>query len=211
MRYMDPLNVTCTDCGRNVMVSVRLLLQLTAQCPRCSASLRQIGVKMTEAYDKCATHYDAVRILLQIEDEQGIRIPDSAIEQITAWEKITVGHLISAAHSCLGKDRFTESEATAAVRSAIIAEFPSAPTEFSTDDRSLMRLLRIETIRLRIPNRHAGRITKPCTGTADPGRFEIHIAGCRPVMAGVMWQSRPLPAAESNGQTRVLRSTLSRC
>ena len=73
-----------------------------------------------------ATSFDAVQIIMQVEDEQGIEIPDSIIDEIKPWERLTISDLIAATERCLSSTRTVRS-AEQAVASAIRTLFPSSP------------------------------------------------------------------------------------
>jgi hypothetical protein len=73
-----------------------------------------------------ATFFDAVQIIMQVEDEQGLEIPDSIVEEIRPWERLTISDLIAATDRCLSSSRAVRS-AEQAVVSAIRTLFPSSP------------------------------------------------------------------------------------
>jgi hypothetical protein len=66
-------------------VAVRDLLALTARCPKCNASLRDIGLSMRHAMDDNAAFFDAVRIIMYLEEDLGITITDESVEAIRVW------------------------------------------------------------------------------------------------------------------------------
>ena len=101
MRFQDPLEITCSACGRMAIVHVRPLLKLEATCPVCRKSLDDIGHSMRTSSDKAATFFDAVQIIMQIEDDQGLMIPDAVLEEIKPWEKLKIRDLVDATRHCL--------------------------------------------------------------------------------------------------------------
>jgi hypothetical protein len=127
MRFQDPLEITCSACGRMAMVHVRSLLQLEATCPVCLKSLRDIGLSMRASCDKAATVFGAVQIIMQIEDDQGLKIPDAVVEQIKSWEELTIRNLVEAARRSLVADCRLPHESEMMVTSAIKSQFPSSP------------------------------------------------------------------------------------
>ncbi len=133
MRYQDPLTITCTACDSSAPISVRALLQLLAICPKCGASLRDIGISMRRECDKVTTSYDAIRIIMEVEAELQVEIPDAVVEQQNAWENSTVQDLISATAHCLGSSDKSSSKARDAVFAAIKKLFPESPIELPLD------------------------------------------------------------------------------
>lgn len=101
MRFQDPLEITCSACGRMAIVHVRPLLKLEATCPVCRKSLDDIGHSMRTNCDKAATFLDSVQIIMQIEDDQGLMIPDAVLEEIKPWEKLKIRDLVDATRHCL--------------------------------------------------------------------------------------------------------------
>ena len=73
-----------------------------------------------------ATFSDAVQIIMQVEEEQGLEIPDSTIKEISPWERLTINDLIAATDRCLSSSR-TGRSAEQAVVSAIRTLFPLSP------------------------------------------------------------------------------------
>ncbi len=77
--------------------------------------------------DKTATFFDAVQIIMQIEEDQAVEIPDSVVEQVEPWEELAIRDLVEATERCLAIDHGSRSDAEAAVISAIKTQYPSAP------------------------------------------------------------------------------------
>jgi len=127
MRFLDPLEITCAACGKMIKVRVRALLRLEASCPTCHASFRDIGLTMRASCDGAAAFLFAAQIIMRIEDDQGLEIPDSVVERIRPWEELTIRDLVEATARSLVADGRTPQESEIMVTSAIKSQFPSAP------------------------------------------------------------------------------------
>ena len=132
MRFQDPLEIKCDACGATIAVPVRSLLRLEAFCPDCQASLREIGLAMRANCDETATFFKAVEVIMQIEDEHGVQIPDSVVQDTGLWEQLTIRDLVNAAHSCLD-DRDNELCAETVVFTAIKTLFPNVQETLPLD------------------------------------------------------------------------------
>jgi hypothetical protein len=133
MRFQDPSECTCKSCGVKSAIPVRELLRLTASCPKCQASFGEVGLSMRALSDDAATFFDAVQIIMQVEDDLGIEIPDSTVEEIKPWEQLTIRDLIVVTDRCVPEPRAVKSTAEGAVASAIRTLFPSSPDPLSYD------------------------------------------------------------------------------
>jgi hypothetical protein len=84
MRFMDPLNVDCPNCGRSLQVPVSRLLELTAICTNCDASLTAIGERMHQKLDEVACSFIAWSAIVEVEDEFHTKLPDSIVETLVS-------------------------------------------------------------------------------------------------------------------------------
>jgi len=75
----------------------------------------------------------AVEIIMQIEEDHEIEIPDSAFEHNGAWEKMTIRHLVVATDKCLHSTNPDQVLAEGAVVSAIKKQCPFAPDTLEFD------------------------------------------------------------------------------
>ncbi|MCA9178805.1 MAG: hypothetical protein KDB14_30290 [Planctomycetales bacterium] len=83
--------------------------------------------------DKAAAFFSAVQIILQIESEHGLHIPDTVVEQIKPWEELTIRDLVEATNRCLAADCRPLHQTEAMVASAIKSAFPDAPDMLDFD------------------------------------------------------------------------------
>src|SRR5437016_4248638 len=102
MRFLDPSPCRCTSCGLESALPVRDLLALTARCPNCDASFREIGLGMRRTTDEWSTFYKAIVILMRVEEELGITIADETVETIRPWSELTLHDLATAAYRSSG-------------------------------------------------------------------------------------------------------------
>jgi len=91
---------------------------------------------MRATSDGIANFGYAVEILMQIESAYDLEIPDSTLQQINAWEDMTIRDLIAAVRRHLptaaAVDNFRAEEL---VLSAVKAEYPNAPNSLRYDVR----------------------------------------------------------------------------
>jgi len=80
---------------------------------------------MRTTCDQTATYFKAVEIIMQIEDDHGVELPDSVVQETRPWEQLTIRDIVNAVHACLGGTD-NESRAEAAVISAIQTVCPNA-------------------------------------------------------------------------------------
>ena len=104
---------------------VRQLLALTAQCPNCGASLNDAGLRMRKLVDETATAVNALKIITQAEKLLNVTIPDEFVEEIDALNELTLADLAAVAHRSSPSSSSTVIDDV--IRSAVRAEFPSAP------------------------------------------------------------------------------------
>ncbi len=104
---------------------VRKLMALTACCPNCAASFRDLGLSMRHTADESATFFDAIQILMCVEERLGIEISDETVEAIRPWSDLTLHDLATAVQRADTSQTFFQTEQV--VLSAVKAEFPSAP------------------------------------------------------------------------------------
>jgi predicted RNA-binding Zn-ribbon protein involved in translation (DUF1610 family) len=125
MRFADPLLFSCTSCGVESALPVRELMALAGCCPNCGASLRDLGLSMRRLADEAATFFDAVMILMHIEERFGIIILDQTVEAICPWNDLTLQDLVAAVQQT--DTSVVLSQAEQVVLSAVRTEFPNAP------------------------------------------------------------------------------------
>jgi hypothetical protein len=82
---------------------------------------------MRASCDGAAAFLFAAQIIMRIEDDQGLEIPDSVVERIRDWEELTIRDLVEATARSLVADGRTPQESEIMVTSAIKSQFPSAP------------------------------------------------------------------------------------
>ncbi len=88
---------------------------------------------MRTSCDGAATFFCAVQIIMQIEGDQGLKIPDAIVERIKPWEELTIRDLVEATSRCLVTESRLPQESEMMVRSAIKSQFPSAPDTIDFD------------------------------------------------------------------------------
>ncbi len=125
MKFMDPSPVRCPACGGESALAVKELLALRACCLVCGASLRENGLRMRKFVDETTTFYDAILIIMHVEEHFGTTIPDENVEAVSPWEKLTLRDLVAAVDRSLPAG--STASATDAVMAAVCKEFPSAP------------------------------------------------------------------------------------
>ncbi|MEM7010564.1 MAG: hypothetical protein AAF585_03680 [Verrucomicrobiota bacterium] len=80
---------------------------------------------MRQFSDEVRTFFDSVQIILQIEEDHAIQIPDSVIESISPWEELTLRNLVTATQRCLHTSLDHPDSAEVAVTTAVEKLFPS--------------------------------------------------------------------------------------
>lgn len=124
----------CPACGHKASKNVKELLSEKAVCDACSASLSSIGRRMNELIDEASAYYEAIMILMRVEKNLGIEVPDEAVEKVRAWGDarwLTVRELALAVHSMANSEPFTS--VADAVVAALREEYPKCPEEFDID------------------------------------------------------------------------------
>jgi|ERR1700677_4114069 len=124
MRFRDPFTCRCVACGTENRLPVRPLLALTAHCPRCGASLKDIGLGMRAKIDETEAFLKALTIIINVENQLGITT-DETIEEVLTGNQLTLTDLATVALRSTPSVSPTLVER--AIRSAVRTEFPSAP------------------------------------------------------------------------------------
>jgi len=81
-------------------------------------------MSMRRSIDDTATFYDAILIIMQIEERLGIIIADERVEEIRAWSDLSLHDLTTVVRS-LSTDASVSVDEV--VLSAVRAAFPNAP------------------------------------------------------------------------------------
>jgi len=134
MKFIDPHPYTCSVCGHEGSKAVKELLSEMAVCDSCSASLKSIGRHMNERVDEHSAFYYAISLLMRIESNLGIDIPDEAVETIRPWKLVrwlTIREVAKVVHTIVNTASF--SSLVDAVVSALKEEFPQCSAEFDID------------------------------------------------------------------------------
>ena len=82
MRFEDPQQLACPSCGQGMTVRVADLLRLTATCPACGHSLREVGVRMRQRVDEIASFSGLVETLFIFEGKFGFETDDADLEDL---------------------------------------------------------------------------------------------------------------------------------
>ena len=133
MRFQDPIDSHCEACGHQERIRVRDILALRATCSNCGGSFRQSGLRMRALIDDTVNFYDAVQIIMSIEENEGMKISDAVVEGIRPWEHLTIRDLITAAECSMAPTIDRRFRAERMVIAAIENVFPSAPKPFDYD------------------------------------------------------------------------------
>ena len=134
MKFKDPLPYTCPACGHGGSKAVKELLSEKAICDACAASLSSISKRMNELVDENSSFHDAISLLMRVESNLEIEVPDEAIEKVRPWKQVrwlTVREIASAVHTVADASSF--SSIVDVVVSAVKEEFPQCPAEFDID------------------------------------------------------------------------------
>lgn len=122
MWFKDSASCTCESCKRDSLIAVKSLSSLQAVCPFCNASFRACGREMIDALDEESAFYSAVSIIVEIERETGITIPDPPTN---TWRSLTLRALIQWIQRSIDDADYC-ADASAVTLSAVAKEFPSA-------------------------------------------------------------------------------------
>ncbi len=79
MKYEDPSQVICPDCGKQSHLRVDELLELRARCPGCEAALDHVGLDMRAGLDDWARHMAIVEITMVLEEALGLTLGDDEV------------------------------------------------------------------------------------------------------------------------------------
>jgi hypothetical protein len=90
MRFQDPCDCLCKSCGTENKIRVRVLLDLTANCPNCAASLREYGLGIRSFIDEISPFWIAGSILFRLEDQLAITISDEALLAGRDYDQLTL-------------------------------------------------------------------------------------------------------------------------
>jgi hypothetical protein len=130
MKFIDPSTYTCPTCGHEGTKAVCEMLTEKAVCDECSASLGVIGKRMNDLVDENWAFHYAVELLMRIEDEHAVIVPDSAVEAVRPWSQIrwiTIQEIAKAVQS--EKSVSDLSACLNIVMSAFKKEHPRCPSD----------------------------------------------------------------------------------
>lgn len=134
MKFIDPMPYDCPVCGHEASKTVQELISEKAVCDACSASLGAIGRQMNELIDKNSAFYYVIMLVMRIETNLGIEVPDEAIEKVRPWGQmrwLTVREIAMEVHSIANLGSL--SSVTDSVVTALREEWPKCSGEFDID------------------------------------------------------------------------------
>jgi hypothetical protein len=76
VKFADPLVVQCPRCAAESRHNSKDLLALTATCPTCGSSLKEIGIQMGVTVDDSAGFWTWAELVMVVEDRLGVMISD---------------------------------------------------------------------------------------------------------------------------------------
>jgi hypothetical protein len=142
VKFVDPMPITCPQCGVTSSLRVKELLALRAACPACGRALDDVGRGMRERADEMWEYYAWVQVVLEIEDRLNVPTDDPAWEP--RGDVLTLAKLANVVRQFLppGPDPSTRStalvfQAAQAVcgRAVDVADFDSPIIEVLYRDR----------------------------------------------------------------------------
>ena len=88
MKYIDPLPITCNNCGSKNDYSLEEIRSLQASCIKCGFSFEKVGVKINDHHKEVDDYFSKLEILIEIEDKFSIVITDEEAEKILSFQNI---------------------------------------------------------------------------------------------------------------------------
>ena len=88
MKWMDPMPIDCPACGNQFPIPVEDLRSLSATCPNCGASFKEIGERMLASENQTNQLLDLFLIVKDLEEHDGPVLSNSELDSVNSLEEL---------------------------------------------------------------------------------------------------------------------------
>ncbi len=99
MQYLDPLPVSCKNCGKEDKYDLKTIVKLEAKCKYCHYDFTSIGNDIRKNYEDWGTFVGRIELAMELEEQLQIQYSDKELAEISI-----IGEFIDLTSSKLSRD-----------------------------------------------------------------------------------------------------------